>query len=139
MRIANLILQRNHASVTRAIQLAPAGRSRRRCHTRRSIHRVGPRHNKYSGLITSNVINTAIAMSPRTATAGETRPRIVKSVRIRPMWMANSVAMKASVQVRSIGARTRSSASIWVATATASGSSVSPSSLTTVSSASVVP
>ena len=80
----------------------------------------------------------AISMSPRIATAGEIIPRIVSSVLILPAWMAKSVAMNASVQLRSIGARTRSDCSTSAAMAAAPGESVRPSSLTTVSSASVV-
>ena len=77
-------------------------------------------------------------MSPSTATAGDASPRIVKSVLIRPMWIAKSVAIKAIVQPRSIGARACSSSATDAAIALASGASSSPSSLTTVSSASLI-
>ena len=69
---------------------------------------------------------------------GDSSPSIVRSARMRPMWIANSVRMNAIVQARSVGARPRSAASTSAASATASGSPVSPSSRTTVSSASAV-
>ena len=77
-------------------------------------------------------------MSPSTATPGEIRPSSVPSVPMRPMWIANSMAMNDSVQPRSIGARACCAASISAARATASGSSSSPSSPITDSLASVV-
>ena len=62
---------------TRSIQRA-AGVARDRAASataRRSIHRVGPRHNRYAGLITSSVNSTAMSMSPATATAGGDHPK----------------------------------------------------------------
>ena len=127
-------------SATRSTRPAfgdPGTASRQR-HMRRSIHRVGARHRRCNGLITSSVIDTAISMSPRTATPGEMRPRNVRSVLIRPMCIAKSVAMNASVHPASIGARVFSLASTSAASAATSDRSDSPSWLTTVSFASAV-
>ena len=95
-RIANRILHRSHASATRTRQPSLRISSCRRCrrHTRRSIQRVActsPRHSRYSGLSTSNEARTATAISPSTAMAGDSSPSSVRSVCMRPMWIANSV------------------------------------------------
>ena len=67
-----------------------------------------------------------MSMSPATATAGEISPSSVRSVFMRPIWIAKSVTMNASVQLRSIGARVRSATATSAAIDAASGWSRQP-------------
>jgi hypothetical protein len=85
--IANPSLQRSQALLMRSTQVMRSDRRFFKCprHALRSTQRVGLRHIKYTGSITSSVKATAISMSPTTATAGEMRPRKVPSAPIRPM------------------------------------------------------
>ncbi len=127
-------------SIARRARRAHSGRSgaasRHHCQARRSSRRVSLRHRTLPGMMRANAARMATTRSPSTATPGERMPRNVRSKPMRPMWIANSVAINAAIQPRSIGPRAVSSSARRSASVRSSSRSGRPRSLTVVCPAS---